>query len=123
MIPPDESVAQLFRLLGQPVRIQILLVIEQAPACVCHIEACLGMRQAAISQHLMQLRDAGLVEARREGRNVYYALAQPGLMGLVRQAAGLLNAGLSTAPEPMACPCPRCNPDQPEINCSSEACP
>ena len=112
----DETVAELFRVIGQPMRVQILLVIGQGEVCVCHLEAYLGQRQAAISQHLMVLRDAGLVTTQREGRNIYYRLAKPELLNLVRQAAaimGLTAESLETqATQPVTpCPCPHCNPD------------
>ena len=119
-ISTEEMLANLFRILGQAVRIQILLVIGEGSACVCHLEAFLGLRQAFISQHLMVLREAGLVETQREGRNIYYRLAQPDLLDLVRAAArfsslDLVDAGIS----PVAtCPCPHCNPDKTAIVCS-----
>ncbi len=52
---------RVFKILGQPVRLQILLILNTGEECVCHIEAILGIRQASISQQLMVLRDAGLV--------------------------------------------------------------
>ncbi len=51
-------ISNIFRQLSQPSRIEILLAIGEGEACVCHLEAKLGMRQAYISQHLMALRDA-----------------------------------------------------------------
>ena len=87
------SLAEAFRLLGQPVRIQILMTIAREEACVCHIEAALGIRQAAISQHLMVLRDAGVVAANRDGRNIFYRLAKPGLFEAICQVAAV--AGVS----------------------------
>ena len=73
-------------LIGQPARIQILLIIGAQEACVCHLEAVLGMRQAGISQHLMALRKAGLVTAQRDGRNIFYHLTHPEVVE--RSAAG-----------------------------------
>lgn len=114
----DEDISEFFRVIGQPVRIRILLVIGNGEACVCHLEAYLGERQAAISQHLMVLRDSGLVEKHRDGRNIYYRLARPEILEQVRQAASIL--GITTEQlnaytrEPAShCPCPKCNPDQP----------
>lgn len=111
-----EPVAGLFRILGQENRVKILFVIGTGEACVCHLEAYLGLRQAVISQHLMALRDAGLVTANREGRNIYYRLSNPGLLDLLRraaEAAGIalpeLEAALRMPVKP--CPCPHCNPD------------
>jgi len=116
--------AEFFRILGQPVRVQILLTIGQGEACVCHLEAYLGLRQAAISQHLMVLRDAGLVITNRDGRNIFYRLAMPELLGVVHQAAkiiGILPGELesSTAQPVFPCPCPHCNPEKADgLDCS-----
>jgi len=121
---PAELMAEFFRILGQPVRVQILLTIGQGEACVCHLEAYLGLRQAAISQHLMVLRDAGLVITNRDGRNIFYRLAMPELLEVVYQAAkiiGILPGELvsSTVQPVFPCPCPHCNPEKAEgLDCS-----
>lgn len=109
----EESLAALFHLLSQPSRLQILRTIGRGEACVCHLEAALGLRQAAISQHLMVLRDAGLVITNRDGRNIYYQLASPAVLDLVDQAARLFQAGDSPAGDGNSsfidgCPCPHC---------------
>ena len=122
--PSEEPIAALFRVLGQPARIQILLLLAREEACVCHLAAYLGLRQAAISQHLMLLRDSGLVNAAREGRNIYYSLARPDLLELVQQAARLSGLAPETLQPPAAplspCPCPRCNPESdPGLSCSN----
>ncbi len=111
------------RLMGQPIRIQILLTIGRAEACVCHIEAVLGARQSTISQHLMVLRDAGLVTTARDGRNIFYRLANLELYDAICHVAGVAgipSAGLARlAQKPVpGCPCPRCNPGlNPELTC------
>lgn len=120
--PPEETLAQYFRILGQPLRIQILLILQKEDACVCHLESHLGVRQALLSQHLMVLRDAGLVTFYREGRNIYYRLAVP-VFPLLLEAAQQLGYSpehLSPPAEPVIpCPCPRCNPENSvEISCS-----
>lgn len=112
------NTAEMLRLLGQPFRLQMLLVIGGDEVCVCHLEALLGLRQAAISQHLMGLRRAGLVLARRRGRFIYYRLANPELMSLVLRAAelcGMDSAALQavyskTVP---GCHCSRCQRGEP----------
>jgi DNA-binding transcriptional ArsR family regulator len=116
--------AEAFRLLGQPVRMQILLTIASEEACVCHIEAALGIRQAVISQHLMVLRDAGLVATNRDGRNIFYHLAKPGLFEAICQVATVSGVAVgdleyfSHRPLP-DCPCPRCNPGMdPQLTCT-----
>ena len=110
---PEGKIAEIFHVLGQPARVQILLTIGSGEACVCHLEAYLGLRQALISQHLMVLRDVGLVTTTRDGRNIYYRLAQPGLLELVRQAARMAGLALVEPQEAKSsCPCPHCNPQE-----------
>ena len=122
-IDSSKSLAGLFQLLGQPVRIQILLIIATQEACVCHIEAVLGIRQATISQNLMVLRNAGLVLTNRIGRNVFYYLANPGLLEAIQrlaETAGIQTGALAAlAARPVVnCPCPKCNPGlDPETTC------
>src|SRR3990172_5349168 len=107
-----KDIAFLLRVLGQPERVSILLVIGDGEACVCHLEAALGLRQAYISQHLMALRQAGIVTARREGRNIFYRLEPSELLDLIRQAgrlAGLPETELPFQSPPTVlgnCPCP-----------------
>ena len=112
---PDAEIARLLALVGQPARIRILLAMAEQETCVCHLEAVTGMRQASISQHLMALRRARLVAPNRAGRNIYYRLARPAVLGLLRQAAQLAGipaeqlAGLARRPA-AGCPCPQCSP-------------
>ena len=111
---PEERIAYLFRNLGQPERVRILLAIGEGEACVCHLEAALGLRQAYISQHLMALRDARILTARRDGRFIFYRLANPGLLALIQEAGRL--DGLRAAEFEKAmlalhnavCACPKC---------------
>ena len=81
--------ADVIRLIGQPVRIQILLILANNSACVCHIEAVTGIRQAAISQQLTILRKAGLVQAAREGRNIFYSLSHPDIIQSIYKVASV----------------------------------
>jgi ArsR family transcriptional regulator len=115
-ITPKNKLSNLLLLIGQPVRLLILATLDGHEACVCHLEAVLGLRQAALSQHLMILRQAGLVHSRREGRNIFYRLANPELLPALRQLAAAAGidplqwATLPACPVP-GCPCPMCNPD------------
>lgn len=115
-----ERLSEWLSIIGQPVRTQILLAIRHQPACVCHLEAALGQRQASISQHLMTLRKAGLVETIREGRHIFYKLINPQVIDLLEQfAVGSREDlfSLSQSPVP-GCSCPRCNPGiGPELSC------
>jgi DNA-binding transcriptional ArsR family regulator len=113
-----KAAVQLFRSLGQPARLEILMAIGAGEACVCHLEAALGQRQAYISQQLMALRNAGLVSTRREGRNIFYRLANREILGLIQEAgriAGIREEELDfsyTASPLSNCCCPHCAPEQ-----------
>lgn len=121
--PAEVTLSNLFTLIGKPARIQILMVIRAEEACVCHIETVLGLRQASISQHLMVLRRAGLVSTHRDGRNIFYKLEKPELIGLWEQAAAITGVDLTNLDElsrrPIPdCPCPQCNPGiDPQLTC------
>jgi len=122
---PEERISKLLSLIGQPARIQILLTIGEQEACVCHLEAVLGMRQASISQHLMVLRKAGLVITHRDGRNIFYRLSHPEVTEVLNRTAqlsGIDPAVLETLMvRPVAgCPCPQCNPGMdPKLTCQN----
>jgi len=94
-------------------RLEILLAIGRSEACVCHLEAVLGYRQAYISQHLMTLRDAGILETRREGKYVFYFLKRADILDLLQQAgilAGVDQEALArnTTAGQIHCECPTC---------------
>ena len=69
------DLAELFRIFGDSTRIRILYVLFEAEMCVCDIAQLLGMTQSAISHQLRSLKNARLVKARREGKTVFYSLA------------------------------------------------
>jgi ArsR family transcriptional regulator len=110
----SEQIAEVLRVISPPARIAILIAIGRGEACVCHLESILGWRQAYISQHLMALRNAEVLRDRRQGRYVYYRLADGALLDLVREAARLqgLDPGSVDAlanPTPGShCECPHC---------------
>lgn len=109
-----EQVASFLQVIGQPTRLQILLAIGEGETCVCHLEAMLGLRQATLSQHLMALREAGLVSDRRAGRYIHYRLCDPALLDLVRQAAQLQGMDLPELSPSPDCSCPNCSKQKPE---------
>ncbi len=107
-------ISELLTAISAPARLEILLIIGAGEACVCHLEARLGYRQAYISQHLMALRQAGLLDSRREGKYIFYSLARPELMELLEQAALVADVNLpvieAVSPEAQ-CVCPNCSPE------------
>ncbi len=107
MVQPYASLAELFKGLAHPTRLQILDLLRQGEVCVCHIEAALNKRQAYVSQQLMTLRESGLVESRRDGLQVYYRLANPQIDDLLNLTLGTT---LQTNIESIdGCPCPSCS--------------
>ncbi|BCX03793.1 MAG: hypothetical protein KatS3mg053_1731 [Candidatus Roseilinea sp.] len=67
-----DQVHPLIRLLGEPNRLRIFALLTRGERCVCDIEAAMTMPQNLVSHHLRVLREAGLIEVRREGRWAYY---------------------------------------------------
>ncbi|HEY5731100.1 MAG TPA: metalloregulator ArsR/SmtB family transcription factor [Anaerolineales bacterium] len=112
----SEQISAPISMIASPQRIAILLLIGKGEACVCHLEASLGWRQAYISQHLMALRKADILQDRREGRYIFYSLKDASILDLITASATL--SGLS--PETVStlintqvnpsCECPQCAP-------------
>ena len=121
---PFQAEAHFFKLLMHPARLEILDELRKDEACVCHLEAKLGYRQAYISQHLMVLREAGVIQDRREGWNIFYHVTKPEIfqvMDAVSQLMGADETARRAARAPQApCPCPKCNPGMPPQPCSKE---
>ena len=70
-----ERLAELFKIFGTPTRLQILHALVDEEKCVYDIAEELGMSQSAISHQLRILKQSHLVKFRREGKTVYYSLA------------------------------------------------
>ena len=69
-----ESLAEFFKLFGDPTRISILWALSKAEMCVCDLCALLGMKQSAVSQQLKILKHSRIVKNRRDGKIIYYSL-------------------------------------------------
>ena len=109
-----EQIASPLEAIASPERVAILLAIGKGEACVCHLETALGWRQAYISQHLMALRKADILQDRREGRYIYYKLANASILNLVLASARLsglsaksISALVNKKINP-SCECPQC---------------
>lgn len=66
------TVADVFKQLGDSSRVRIFWLLCHCEACVINISALVGMSSPAVSHHLRQLKAAGLIESRRDGKEVYY---------------------------------------------------
>src|SRR5204862_7870114 len=88
------STINFLRLLADPTRLRLLLLLEQEELSVAELQQILGMGQSRISSHLAQLKRAGVVEDRRAGKNVYYgvtkAAGKNGARGRVQQMSEIL---------------------------------
>jgi DNA-binding transcriptional ArsR family regulator len=120
-ISPHQQIGELFEVIGSSARIQILLAIGTGEACVCHLESLLELRQAYISQQLMELREQGLVSSRREGRYIFHRIEKPEALDLLRLAAHMsgLPAEALTVADHTDCECPHCAnkvPDRSSMN-------
>ena len=69
------DLSELFKIFGDSTRIRILYVLFESEMCVCGIAELLGMTQSAISHQLQVLKKAKLVRYRREGKTIFYSLA------------------------------------------------
>ncbi|MBQ3304861.1 MAG: helix-turn-helix transcriptional regulator [Clostridia bacterium] len=86
---PDEErlydLAELFKVFGDTTRIRILYVLFEAEMCVCDIAEILNMTQSAISHQLRVLKQARLVRNRRDGKQIYYSLADDHVRTIIGQ--------------------------------------
>ena len=87
-MPDEESLydlAELFKVFGDTTRIRILYVLFESEMCVCDIAEILNMTQSAISHQLRVLKQARLVRNRREGKQIYYFLADDHVRTIIGQ--------------------------------------
>ena len=94
------STLNLLRLLADPTRLRLLLLLEQEELSVAELQDILGMGQSRISSHLAQLKRAGVVEGRRAGKNVYYGAKKvAGRNGAQARVAGVMRTFAREIPE------------------------
>lgn len=85
-----ELVARRFSVLGEPMRLRILQALREGEHHVGALVEATGGTQANISRHLQVLTEAGLLERRKEGLQVFYAVADPGIFALCELVCGSL---------------------------------
>ena len=113
----EKQIANVLKVLGSPFRVRLIYAIGRGEACVCHLEAVLKKRQAYISQHLMVLREAGVLETRREGKYIFYRIADVSIFDLFATAAEVLQISTDQLPAIAesgthnGCACPKCEPE------------
>ncbi len=89
-LPKDEALsdlADLFKLFGDTTRIKILYLLFENELCVCDIATLLNMTQSAISHQLKILKQSKLIKYRREGKTVFYSLADDHVHTIIAQGS------------------------------------
>ena len=87
-MPGEEELydlAELFKVFGDSTRIRILFVLLEAEVCVCDLAATLNMTQSAVSHQLRILKQSKLVKSRREGKSIFYSLADGHVKTIIDQ--------------------------------------
>lgn len=88
LLPEEEALydlAQLFKIFGDNTRIKILYALLESELCVCDLEEVVGISQSAVSHQLRTLKASKLVKFRREGKTVYYSLADEHVFRILNQ--------------------------------------
>ena len=87
-MPEEETLydlAELFKVFGDSTRIRILFVLLEAEVCVCDLAATLNMTQSAVSHQLRILKQSKLVKSRRDGKSIFYSLADGHVKTIIDQ--------------------------------------
>ena len=93
-MPGDETLydlAELFKVFGDSTRIKILYALFEAELCVCDISKLLGLTQSAVSHQLRGLKNSRLVKFRRDGKTVFYSLADDHVRKIIAQGMEHVN--------------------------------
>lgn len=99
LVPDDqiEAVARRFRLLGEPVRLELLNALHDGEMTVGELVDATGHQQANVSKHLGLLAEADVLTRRREGVYVYYTISDPTLAALCQLVCGRLSDNIGSS--------------------------
>ncbi len=93
-MPSEEemyNLAELFKLFGDSTRVRILCALFEKELCVCQIADTLEMTQSAISHQLRVLKQGSLVRSRRDGKTIFYSLADDHVRTIINQGINHIN--------------------------------
>ena len=93
-MPEEEKLydlAELFKIFGDSTRIKILYALFEAELCVCDIAQLLKVSQTAVSHQLRVLKTNKLVKSRKDGKNVFYSLADDHVYSIINQGMDHIN--------------------------------
>lgn len=88
---------EVLNILSNPKRVEVVLKLADGEQSVTKLADQVDLSQSALSQHLAKMREAGVVKARRHGLVVYYRLAMPELIGLLKEVTRFLEASSEMA--------------------------
>lgn len=74
----NQTVARVFKAMGDENRLTILSLLKEGESCACKLQEALGISQPTLSHHMRILLDAGLVDGRKEGKWIHYSLSESG---------------------------------------------
>lgn len=83
ILEESKNLAELFKIFGDPTRLRILTALKISEMCVCDLAFCLNMTHSAISHQLRILKAYNLVKFRKDGKVVYYSLADSHITALL----------------------------------------
>jgi ArsR family transcriptional regulator, arsenate/arsenite/antimonite-responsive transcriptional repressor len=96
---PQRAFMEIARALGDESRVRALMALRRGELCVCQIIGLLGLAPSTVSKHLTILRQAGLVDARKQGRWMYYRIAEEDGEGMVSRTLAWLEGTLGQSPQ------------------------
>ena len=88
-----ETAAELFKMFGDPTRLKLLAALLGQEMCVCDLSELLGISQSAVSHQLRLLRTSRLVKNRRDGKTIFYALADDHIITILNQGLNHIEEG------------------------------
>ncbi len=94
-----QQLETVLKALGEPTRLKIVKLLSVRELCVCELEAVLGISQPRISQHLRVLKEAGIVNERKERQRSFYSLAGTLKTGEIASFAEYMRAEIAHMPE------------------------
>lgn len=86
--------AEILKALGQPTRLKIIELLKKGEMCVCEMLPLLGEEQANVSKHLSILRQAGIVEFRKEGVSSYYRIKNKEVLDILEKTEKMVQKEL-----------------------------
>jgi len=88
----SELEAAFLAVLGQETRLRLLYFLKDGEKCACEITPRMSEDPSVVSRHLVKLREAGLLESRREGVSIYYRIREPRVFALLELADEMIRS-------------------------------